>query len=161
MAPEHVSVHRESVLAGAELSGECRRVHSGAMHGTYLSQIAKIARAAVLNGCMGTFWDQHFRLIAEKLGILDLFMGSRASQAARGYARDLIDCGTWFVGTPDQVTDRIVEQYNMTGGFGTLLQLGYDYSDDSDRALWFRSMELLSTVVIPEVNARLGFTPRT
>ena len=49
----------------------------------------------------------------------------------------------------------------MTGGFGTLLQLGYDYSDDSDRALWFRSMELLSTVVIPKVNARLGFTPRT
>ncbi len=84
-----------------------------------------------------------------------------ASQAARGYARDLIDCGTWFVGAPDQVADRIVEQYNMTGGFGTLLQLGYDYSDDSDRALWFRSMELLSTVVIPKVNARLGFTPRT
>lgn len=162
VAPEHVSVHWESVLAGAELSG---RVPSRAQwrnaRDIFVADSEDVARAAVLNGCMGTFWDQHFRLIAEKLGILDLFMGSRASQAARGYARDLIDCGTWFVGTPDQVADRIVEQYNMTGGFGTLLQLGYDYSDDSDRALWFRSMELLSTVVIPEVNARLGFTPRT
>ena len=67
----------------------------------------------------------------------------------------MIDAGIWFVGTPAQVTEQIINQYKATGGFGTLLQLGYDYSNDADCELWFRSMELLATEVLPEVNRRL------
>ena len=110
---------------------------------------------------MGQFWDQHFRRIAEKLGILDLFLGSNARAGADGHAKDLIECGTWFVGTPAQVTDQIVSQYQQTGGFGTLLQIGYDYADPHLRAGWMRSMELLSQEVMPAVNAKLGLPQDT
>ena len=105
---------------------------------------------------MGQFWDRHFRLIAERSGILDLFKGKAAANT-EGTARDMVESGTWFVGTPEQVTDQIVEQYRLTGGFGTLLQLGYDYADEDAREGWMRSMELLRRQVLPAVNQKLGF----
>ena len=73
----------------------------------------------------------------------------------QGTAEDMVNCGTWFVGTPDQVVDQIVHQHCETGGFGTLLQLGYDYADEPAREGWMRSMELLSQEVIPAVNRKL------
>ena len=52
--------------------------------------------------------------------------------------------------------EQILEQHELTGGFGTLLQIGYDYADLNARDGWFRSMELLATEVMPRVNARLA-----
>ena len=71
-------------------------------------------------------------------------------------ARHLVDNGTWFVGDPDQVVDLIVEQYELSGGFGVLLQMGFDYADPEARDGWMRSMELLAQEVMPRVNAALG-----
>jgi alkanesulfonate monooxygenase SsuD/methylene tetrahydromethanopterin reductase-like flavin-dependent oxidoreductase (luciferase family) len=67
-----------------------------------------------------------------------------------------VDHGTWFVGTPDKVVDQIVDQYAQTGGFGVLLQIGFDYADPGAREGWFRSMDLLAREVMPRVNQRLG-----
>ena len=68
---------------------------------------------------------EQFRRIAERSGILDLF-GGKPMLPGSGSAADMVDAGTWFVGTPEQVSDQILHQYQVTGGFGTLLQLGYD-----------------------------------
>ena len=101
---------------------------------------------------------------------MDLFLGNTYSRAQgssrpdsdkRGNAQDMIDAGTWFVGTPAQVTEQIIYQYRVTGGFGTLLQLGYDYSSDTDREMWFKSMELHATQVLPEVNRQLALEHAT
>ena len=52
--------------------------------------------------------------------------------------------------------EQIVEQNKLSGGFGVLLQMGFDYSDPGAREGWMRSMELLSTEVMPRVNKALG-----
>lgn len=160
VAPEHVGVHWESVEAGAEKTGRTpdRAIWRNARD-VYVADTAAEARRGALEGCMGAFWDRHFVKIAEKLRIVDLFR--RGAPDGPTDAAAMIDGGTWFVGTPDQVVEQIVEQYRLTGGFGTLLQLGYDYSDPARRAGWFRSMELLATEVLPRVNARLGGTAAT
>ena len=51
-------------------------------------------------------------------------------------AEYLVDQGVWFVGDPASVAQQIREQFKVTGGFGTLLQLG---------------MELLATEVMPRL----------
>jgi hypothetical protein len=49
------------------------------------------------------------------------------------------------------VASLIREQFDLSGGFGTLLMLGSDYADPGEREMWFRSMELLSTEVMPRL----------
>ncbi len=48
-------------------------------------------------------------------------------------------------------THIIREQFELAGGFGTLLMLGSDYADPGERESWFRSMELLSREVMPRL----------
>lgn len=155
VAPERMSVHWDSVLEGAAKTG---RTPSRALwrnaRDIYVADTEAEARRGALEGCMGEFWNRHFMLIAEKLRFLDLFR--RGTSTRTPDAQCMIDEGTWFVGTPDKVADQIVEQFELTGGFGTLLQLGYDYSDPARREGWFRSMELLATEVMPRVEAKLG-----
>jgi alkanesulfonate monooxygenase SsuD/methylene tetrahydromethanopterin reductase-like flavin-dependent oxidoreductase (luciferase family) len=91
----------------------------------------------------------------ERIGIIDMFRRQGAPSDTPANAAYLVDHGTWFVGDPDSVTDQIVEQYELTGGFGTLLQIGFDYSAESARDGWFRSMDLLATEVMPRVKKRL------
>lgn len=52
-------------------------------------------------------------------------------------------------GTPNQVVDRILHLHEVTGGFGTLLYCGKDWTDLS---LGRRSMELMAEKVMPAVN---------
>ena len=156
VAPEHVAVHWDSVLEGAAKSGRTpNRSNWRHARDIYVAETEQEARRAAIEGCMGEFWNRHFKLIAEKMRIIDLFRRQNAPSDVPADAAYLVAHGTWFVGTPDQVADQIVEQYELTGGFGTLLQLGYDYADSKMREGWFRSMQLLAQEVMPRVNATL------
>lgn len=157
VAPENVGMHWDSVLEGAALSGRTpsRDIWRQARD-VYVAESETEARRAAVEGCMGQFWDRHFRLIAEKMRILDLFRRKSAPQDAPADAAYMVAHGTWFVGTPERVAEQIMELYELTGGFGTLLQIGYDYSDPAAREGWFRSMELLAREVMPRVNAKLA-----
>ena len=110
----------------------------------------------MVDGFMGRFWNRYFSVIAQRLGIEDMFRRAGAPGDAPVDAGYLVDHGTWFVGDPDQVVEQIVEQYEVTGGFGVLLQIGFDYSDAGARGGWLRSMDLLAREVMPRVRARLG-----
>jgi alkanesulfonate monooxygenase SsuD/methylene tetrahydromethanopterin reductase-like flavin-dependent oxidoreductase (luciferase family) len=56
---------------------------------------------------------------------------------------------SWLVGSPETVARKIEELHRMTGGFGVLLALGFDYLDKPDA--WRRSLELLQTEVKPRI----------
>jgi alkanesulfonate monooxygenase SsuD/methylene tetrahydromethanopterin reductase-like flavin-dependent oxidoreductase (luciferase family) len=56
-------------------------------------------------------------------------------------------------GTPEAVTDRILEMHEAIGDFGTLLYCGKDWTNVK---LGRRSMELMAEKVMPAVNAALG-----
>jgi alkanesulfonate monooxygenase SsuD/methylene tetrahydromethanopterin reductase-like flavin-dependent oxidoreductase (luciferase family) len=157
VAPEHVGVHWDSVLEGAAKSGRTpdRSMWRHARD-IYVAETAAEARREALDGCMGAFWNRHFMLTAERIGLMNLMRRPHAPKDVPGDAAYMVDHGTWFVGTPDQVAAQILEQYELTGGFGTLLQLGYDYADPERRAGWMRSMALLATEVMPKVNAELA-----
>ena len=55
----------------------------------------------------------------------------------------------WIVGSPSTVVRQIQEMHNLTGGFGTLMVLGYDYIDNP--SAWRHSLELLGREVYPRI----------
>jgi len=58
-----------------------------------------------------------------------------------------------IAGSPARVTDAILKLYEDSGGFGTLLYCGKNWTDP---ALGRRSMQLMAEKVMPAVNAALG-----
>jgi len=56
-------------------------------------------------------------------------------------------------GTPESVTDQLLEFRDQVGPFGTLLYAGHDWRD---RELAIRSMELMATDVLPAINSVIG-----
>ena len=56
-------------------------------------------------------------------------------------------------GTPDRVTDQVLAYRETVGDFGTLLYAGHDWMD---KRLAKRSMELMATKVMPDVNKAIG-----
>lgn len=156
VAPEHVTVHWDTVIEGAARTGRTpdRRLWRQARE-IYVADTAAEARKAVLDGFAGRFWDDYFGVIAKRLNITDMFRRKDAPPDLPVDAAYLVDHGTWFVGDPDSVVEQIVEQFSLTGGFGVLLQMGFHYADAEYREGWFRSMELLAKEVMPRVNERL------
>lgn len=156
VAPEHVAVHWSVVEQAAAASGRTAERRTWRhIREIYVAETARQARDDVLNGFAAEFWDTYFQVIVERLNIADLFRRDGAPADVPVDARFLVDNGTWFVGDPDQVVEQIVEQHRISGGFGVLLQMGFDYSDPSARAGWMRSMELLAKEVMPRVNGAL------
>jgi alkanesulfonate monooxygenase SsuD/methylene tetrahydromethanopterin reductase-like flavin-dependent oxidoreductase (luciferase family) len=80
-----------------------------------------------------------------------MFRRPDADQNAELTAEYLVDTRAWAVGSPKTVGDLIREQFELAGGFGTLLMLGSDYADPGERDRWFRSMELLAREVMPRL----------
>ena len=60
----------------------------------------------------------------------------------------------WLVGSPDTVARKIRHLYEVSGGFGVLLAMVMDNSDDKDG--WTKSMRLLTEEVLPQVSDLIG-----
>ena len=65
----------------------------------------------------------------------------------------------WFVGSPQTVADRIMDLHQQTGGFGHLLIVSYDATDEHES--WDRSLRLLMDEVLPRCRAANLLVPRT
>ena len=55
----------------------------------------------------------------------------------------------WLIGSPDTVERKLRDLYGLSGGFGTLLVLIYDYMEN--QAGWEKSMRLLAEEVMPRL----------
>lgn len=157
ISSEFLASHWASVEQGAAMTGRKpdRRRWRQAKE-IYVAETDAEARKAALGGFMRTFWDDYARsYFAQKPQMIDLYRRAGADPNAKVTAEYLVDNEVWFVGSPETVARQILEQYELTGGFGTLLQIGMDYSDPGSREGWLRSMKLLGEEVMPKVRALL------
>jgi alkanesulfonate monooxygenase SsuD/methylene tetrahydromethanopterin reductase-like flavin-dependent oxidoreductase (luciferase family) len=156
VAPEKVALHWSVVKKAAESNGRVAdRNKWRHIREIYVADTTEEAEKAMLNGFAAQFWNSYFKIIVERLKIEDLFRRTGDPSDLTVDAKYLVNKGAWFVGDPDKVVEQIIEEYEISGGFGVLLQMGFDYSDPGEREGWMRSMKLLSTEVMPRVNARL------
>ena len=153
VAPENISVHWDVVAASAKKTNkEPDRNKWRQIREIYVADTDIEAKNDILNGFAGEFWDTYFKPVIERIKIDHLFRRPADDPSQPVDAAYLVSSGTWFVGSPETVVDQIIEQYQLSGGFGVLLQMGFDYSDPKCRDGWMHSMELLAKEVIPRVN---------
>jgi alkanesulfonate monooxygenase SsuD/methylene tetrahydromethanopterin reductase-like flavin-dependent oxidoreductase (luciferase family) len=147
---EHVRDQWNSLAESAAAAGRvANRARWRVLRDIFVADTDAEARRAVLDGFAARFWNEYFKPIAEQLNGTQYYRRSDADQTAELTAEYLVDTKVWAVGSPRTVADLIREQFQITGGFGTILQLGSDYADAGQREAWFRSMELLATEVLP------------
>jgi alkanesulfonate monooxygenase SsuD/methylene tetrahydromethanopterin reductase-like flavin-dependent oxidoreductase (luciferase family) len=148
----HLRGHWDSIAEGAQAAGRVpERGRWRMLRDIFVADSDAEARRAVLGGFAARFWNEYFKPIAEKLNATHMFRRPDADQTAELTAEYLVDTRVWAVGSPATVASLIREQFELSGGFGTLLMLGSDYADQGEREKWFRSMELLATEVMPKL----------
>lgn len=60
----------------------------------------------------------------------------------------------WMVGSPETVTEKLLETYEILGGFGTIIVNKYDYGDTPDA--YRRSLDLFANEVMPRVDKAIA-----
>jgi alkanesulfonate monooxygenase SsuD/methylene tetrahydromethanopterin reductase-like flavin-dependent oxidoreductase (luciferase family) len=95
---------------------------------------------------MGRMLDEYFIPQLANFGYLDLLKHDLSIKNDQITAEYIVQTNA-LVGSVDTVISKLRKLREEMGGFGTLLQLGYDYAEDPDP--WYESMELLARDVMP------------
>ena len=111
----------------------------------------KAARAGMLFRCWGEYLFPLFNF-----GPYPLVAGMKHDESV---ATEDIDLEymlehLWLVGSPDTVARKIRHLYEVSGGFGVLLAMVLDHSEDKDG--WTTSMRLMTEEVLPQVSDLTG-----
>ncbi len=61
-----------------------------------------------------------------------------------------------IAGDVDTVLDRLLQVWEETGPFGTLVMMEFDWVDEDDQKAWLHSTELFSRELLPRFNAAVG-----
>ena len=108
------------------------------------------AREQALNGMLGRAWREYL-LPLFSFGPYPFvkYMKHDESVPDEAVTPEYLVDHLWLIGSPDTVVRKIRDLNEMVGGFGTLLWLMYDYSEQN--ADWNKSMRLMAEEVMPQV----------
>lgn len=150
--------HWEAVMEGAARTGrKPDRSEWRIIRDVYVAPTDAEARQLAVDGMMGRCWREFLLPIYLGLG-LGRFLKHTPSLTDAAIDLEYLATNLWFVGSPQTVAHQILELYEQTGGFGRLLIVSYDASDELEH--WDRSLRLLINEVLPlcraEVDKRLS-----
>ena len=139
--------HWDAVVDGAARSGRTPdRNEWRIIRDVYVAPTDAEARELAINGIMGRCWREFLLPIYLGLG-LGRFLKRHPAMPDEAVDLEYLADNLWFVGSPGTVADRIMDLQAQTGGFGHLLIVSYDASDE--RESWNRSLRLLMDEVLP------------
>ncbi len=146
------ALHWAAVVEGAARSGRVPdRGEWRVIRDVYVAPTDAEARALAIGGIMGRCWREFLLPLYLGLGLGPLLKRDPAMPDA-AVDLDYVADNLWIVGSPATVAARIRELQERTGGFGTLVAVSYDATDE--RAAWERSLRLLVDEVLPACDAR-------
>jgi len=104
-------------------------------------------------------YRQYYAQMLRKMTLLGRLIGFKVSaeEPDEAVSLDRVLSRLVISGTPDSVAQQLVEFHDAVGPFGELVYAGLDWVDP---ALARRSMELMTTEVMPKVEAALGTAQR-
>jgi alkanesulfonate monooxygenase SsuD/methylene tetrahydromethanopterin reductase-like flavin-dependent oxidoreductase (luciferase family) len=141
--------HWDAVVEGAQRTGRAPdRKAWRIIRDIYVAPTDDEARDLAINGIMGRCWREFLLPVYLGLGlgsILKRDPGMSDEAVDLEYLADNL----WLVGSPQTVADRIIDLQDQTGGFGYLLVVSYDATNELES--WERSLRLLMDEVMPEV----------
>jgi alkanesulfonate monooxygenase SsuD/methylene tetrahydromethanopterin reductase-like flavin-dependent oxidoreductase (luciferase family) len=106
------------------------------------------AREHVVNGELGRVWREHLLPLFKGFGLARFFGGDELSED--DLSVEWLAENFWIIGSPKTVLEKLELLQAETGGFGTLLTFGYDYSREPDP--WLRSLQMMGDEVAPQAD---------
>jgi alkanesulfonate monooxygenase SsuD/methylene tetrahydromethanopterin reductase-like flavin-dependent oxidoreductase (luciferase family) len=107
------------------------------------------AKRLAVEGGMGEAWRNYLLPVYKQFGLLQAML---PDMDVNDVDEDVLAEHVWIVGSPDTVAEKLGNVLDRTGGWGTTVIYGHDYSDDPKP--WNQSIELLTTEVAPLLAAR-------
>jgi alkanesulfonate monooxygenase SsuD/methylene tetrahydromethanopterin reductase-like flavin-dependent oxidoreductase (luciferase family) len=155
LLPQWVATHWPNYVEGKQAAGVAARTDDWRIARTvFVADDASVAEAYGRADANSPYRYYYGKMLAKmrRLGRLGLFKTSREQPDEEitldGVLDDLV-----IAGTPDSVAEQILAFREQTGDFGELVYAGLDWVDPD---LAKRSMELMATKVMPQVNDALG-----
>ena len=109
------------------------------------------AREGAINGMLGRAWREYLRpLFANGAYPFVSFMKHDQNMTDDEVTIEYMMDHLWIVGSPDTVTEKLRGLYDTVGGFGHLLWLTFDHSED--KAAYETSMRLMAEKVMPNLS---------
>jgi alkanesulfonate monooxygenase SsuD/methylene tetrahydromethanopterin reductase-like flavin-dependent oxidoreductase (luciferase family) len=141
--------HWSAVEAGAARSGATTdRRQWRIARDIYVAETTDKARLQARQGAQARVFERYFLPLLRYAKQLFLFKSDQ-SMPDEDITIDWLMDNIWLVGSPDDVARRIRALHSAVGGFGTILQLIYDWGDQEECNR--HSMELLSSEVMPRL----------
>ena len=158
-APSITAQHWDAVVEGAARTGRVPdRNEWRIIRDVYVAPTDAEARQLAIGGIMGRCWREFLLPIYLGLG-LGKFLKRDPSMPDEAVDLEYLADNLWFVGSPQTVADRIMDLYQQTGGFGHLLIVSYDATDEHES--WDRSLRLLMDEVLPRCQTSNHLVPHT
>ncbi|HZZ51619.1 MAG TPA: LLM class flavin-dependent oxidoreductase [Pseudonocardia sp.] len=147
---EYVKAHWDSVVIGAERAGRAYpdRQQWRLAKEVFIADTDEEAYELSVNGPLGAYFRDYLLPLYSQFGFLKFFKHDPSisdSEVTAEYCAE----HNWIIGSPDTAAKKLRGLSEEVGGFGTLLVLGYDYSENP--AVWRRSMDLLAHEVLPQL----------
>lgn len=147
--PAYVGSHWEAVEIGAQKTGRTPdRGDWRLVREVFVADTDEEAMRLSVGSHMGRMMREYFLRL---LGEFDFLQYLKHDQDVPNSDVTPEYCAkhNWIVGSPDTVAEKIAKIYDDVGGFGQLLVFGFDYVENPQT--WRRSLELLSTEVLPKI----------
>lgn len=147
---DYLASHWDAILEGAARTGKTpNRKDWGIVKEIFVADTDEEAIQHSVGSMMGRFHREYWYKLLQEIGgvgVLKHDQNVPDEEVTAEYVAEHV----WFVGSPDTVANKIVNLYKTTGGFGTLLVQGFDYSDNPEP--WKKSLKLLKEEVLPRVH---------
>jgi alkanesulfonate monooxygenase SsuD/methylene tetrahydromethanopterin reductase-like flavin-dependent oxidoreductase (luciferase family) len=115
----------------------------------YIADTDEQARREVMESSMAVAYRDYFFPLLRNAGVMNLWYDDTVT-TDDGVTLDHLLNTRWVVGSPETVAAQLRLLYQEVGGFGSLLNLCYDW-DGEQGPRWRRSLELLATEVMPKL----------
>ena len=147
--PGYIASHWESVEIGAARTGRTpSRQQWRQVREVFVADTDAEAWKLSVEGPMGRAVREYILPLFSNFGFKEYFKHD-PSVPDSDVTAEYCARHNWIIGSPDTVARKIEAMYHSTGGFGTLLVLGFDYADDPEP--WRRSLKLLADEVKPRL----------
>ncbi|MEW6298214.1 MAG: LLM class flavin-dependent oxidoreductase [Thermodesulfobacteriota bacterium] len=147
LSNSYLKTHWQAVEDGAEKTGRVpSRRDWRVSREVYIAETDKEAREKAINGMLCRVYREYLMPLFKSFGMLSLFKHHPEVPDADVTPEYLVD-HSWLVGSPRTVVQKLGDMYEETGGFGCLLVLTFDQSENQEG--WANSQRLLMEEVMP------------
>lgn len=147
LSNSYLQTHWQAVEEGAEKAGRTpSRGDWRVSREVYIAETDKEAREKALNGMLCRVYREYLMPLFKSFGMLHLFKHHPEVPDADVTPEYLVD-HSWLVGSPRTVVQKLGDMYEETGGFGCLLVLTFDQSENQEG--WANSQRMLIEEVMP------------